>query len=101
MRKTRFVLEAYGNNSFEGYSDNSDWNGWACPYFTFEQAEKVLKTHNGTGQSGYYDESKDAFIFQVAGNNEPETYPAIKLAEQKYYPIGYSNWIWEEAETVY
>jgi hypothetical protein len=95
MRKTSFLMEAY-NNSFEGYTNNSDWNGWACPFFTFDQAEKVSEAHKNNGLKSYYDEPNDAFAFQIAGDDKLEVYPSIEIDGQKYYTIGNSNWIWEE-----
>ena len=44
MRPTRFSI---GNGSddpiYVGYSDGTDWNGFANPYFTLEVAQQVLK----------------------------------------------------------
>ena len=44
MRKTRFSI-ANGSEDpiYVGYSDGTNWNGFANPYFTFEVAQQVLK----------------------------------------------------------
>ncbi len=41
MRQTRFTIDSL-NGIFEGYTLDDDWNGWAVPYFAYEQALLVL-----------------------------------------------------------
>ena len=102
MRLTNFKIESLGYEIFEGFTKDEDWNGWACPYFTFEQAQKVLKTYNmlrsviGQKDSAYYDSAADVFIFPTSEDEESETFAAIIENGQKYYPVGAFCWIWEE-----
>ncbi len=102
MRKTKFKIESLGYETFEGFTKDEDWNGWDCPYFTFDQAQKVLKQFNLfreiTRQKGFafYDETADAFVFPLNDEDESEVYAAIDEEGQKYYPVGASCWIWEE-----
>jgi len=69
MRLTNFKIESLGYETFEGFTKDENWNGWDCPYFTFEQAQKVLKTYNelrrivGQTNTAFYDSSADAFVF--------------------------------------
>ena len=100
VQLTRFKNDALGFDSFEGYTKGENWNGWDCPYFTFEQAQRVLQTYNQlrsiTGEAqGYYDAGADAFIFPA--EDEPEIYNAITSENEKYYPVGAFCWIWEKA----
>jgi hypothetical protein len=101
MRLSGFKNEALGFQSFEGYTKGEIWNGWDCPYFTFEQAQKVLKAYNelrqiiGAISLAYYDSETDAFVFPDS-EDEPETYKALNEQGQNYYPIGAFVWIWEE-----
>ncbi len=106
MRKTKFKIESLGYETFDGFTKDEDWNGWACPYFTFEQARKVLKQYNLfreiTGQKdlAFYDKGADAFVFPSNDEDESELYAAIDEEGQKYYPVGASCWIWEEDNSV-
>ncbi len=69
MRLANFKIESLGYETFEGYTKDEDWNGWDCPYFTFEQAQKILKTYNmlrsiiRQKELAYYDSATDGFIF--------------------------------------
>ena len=102
MRPAKFKIESLGYEVFEGFSKDEDWNGWDCPYFTFEQAQKVLKTYNelrriiGQKNLAHYDSSTDAFAFP-SDEDETETFVSIIENGQKYYPIGTFCWIWEKA----
>lgn len=103
MRLTDFKIESLGYETFEGFTKDEDWNGWDCPYFTFEQAQKVLTTHNtlrsviGQKKLACYDVAADAFVFPASDEDEPEIFAAIIADGQKYYPVGTFCWIWEEA----
>lgn len=104
MRPVKFTLESLGCENFEGFTKDETWNGWACPYFTFEQARKVLKNYNQlrqiTGQNDFaqYDLAVDAFVFPADDEEETETFDAVTANGQKYYPVGAYCWIWEELE---
>lgn len=98
MQITQFRNDVLGFDSFEGYTKGESWNGWDCPYFTFEQSQKVLQSYNQLRSilgeiQAYYDVGTDAFIFPA--EDEPEIYKAITEEGEKYYPIGGFVWIWE------
>ena len=40
MRKTKFQI--HDDKVFEGYSDNSNWNGFANPYFDKETYKQIV-----------------------------------------------------------
>jgi hypothetical protein len=96
MRPTKFKIESLGYETFDGFTLDEDWNGWACPYFTFDQAQKVLKQFNQLGEIigskdlAFYDpeSDSDSFVFPADGENEPELVEAIVVNGQKFYPIG-------------
>lgn len=106
MRLTNFKIESLGYENFEGFTKDEEWNGWACPYFTFDQAQKVLKNYNelcqiiGQKNLSYYDASTDAFVFPQGSEDKSEAFAAITEDDQKYYPVGAFCWIWEEDNLV-
>ena len=103
MRPTQFKIESLGYEVFDGFTKEETWNGWACPYFTFEQAQKVLEQFNLfrriTGQTGFafYSEPADIFVFP-GDENEPEIFAAIEENGEKFYLVGAFAWIWEEMD---
>ena len=102
MRPTQFKIESLGCEIFDGFTKGENWNGWNCPYFTFEQAQKVLQIYNELGQivgqknPAYYDELINAFVFPSNDKDEPEMFEAVTENNQKFYPVGAFSWIWEE-----
>ena len=103
MRPTFFKNDSLGFDSFEGFTKGETWNGWDCPYFSFEQANKILKTFNdlrsiiGQSDLAYYDSGADSFVFPI-NDEDPEIYYADIEDGIKYYPIGAFSWIWEESD---
>lgn len=95
MRKAEFTIDTFPGLKFSGYSNDEDWNGWACPYFTFEEAQKIVHAQNSEGIKSWFDEEGDQFVFETDG--EEESYPAVQENGHNLYPIGSSNWIWEES----
>ncbi len=37
FRESRFEIDCLPGVRFVGYTDGSDWNGFACPYFDLTQ----------------------------------------------------------------
>ena len=64
MRQTKFTIDSL-DGIFEGYTLGEDWNGWAVPYFTYEQALLVLAASQQADQHGFYDAVSDRFIFSL------------------------------------
>ena len=94
MKKSTFTIDSIPGQQFEGFTDGEDWNGWACPYFPFETAQKIVAAHDP--KTARYDEENDQFIFTVG--DEEEVYPAVSENDRKLYPIGNGSWIWEISE---
>jgi hypothetical protein len=99
MRASRFTIDTYGGETFEGFTLEEDWNGWACPYFTFEQAQHVVSAHRRHGWEAVYDAGGDRFVFTPvhSAQGEEESYEAVEVEGRKLYSVGAFNWIWEEA----
>lgn len=83
------------------------WNGWGCPYFTKEQAEKLATIINEMpgqcrfvgGGSLKYDEARDAFISCTNDEGDEEVFEVVTAAldgnEIKVYAIGAFSWTWD------
>lgn len=98
MRETKFTIDVYGDVQFDGFTTDEDWNGWACPYFTFEQAQRIVAEHQRFGLLAWYDADADKFVFSVEQGRvgEPDEFEAVEIDGRKLYPIGARCWIWEE-----
>ncbi len=102
----RFALDA-SDQVFDGYDCRQNWNGWAVPYFTKEQADIVCARTNEIGQyQMFYDPERDAYVMPWGGADKPEDYEVfdattIKDAEGhqiKVYSIGGFAWCWESGD---
>ncbi len=104
MRQSTFMLDALGESSFSGYTNGEEWNGFACPYFNFDQATALVVAWQEQGWAAHYDEVADAFVFSVnqdfeTGESEEfEVFTAIERTGVKYYSIGAYSWAWEEPD---
>lgn len=99
---------------FDGFTTDMRWNGWACPYFTFEQAQAVIEQHNNLYElafaegekelhaqcfyaKAYYDAERDAFCFAMEGG-EWDVFGAFERDGTKYYCIGAWCWTWLQGD---
>lgn len=89
-----FVCGEWDEYAYPCYHQNQHWNGWAMPYFTFKEAKKVAKE-----MKGRYDEAKDAFIFNMDGEDDVYEPMTIKARGRsiKVYAIGAGYWCWDLA----
>lgn len=89
---------------YKAYTDGADWNGWDCPFFEKEEADRLMSDFNGAGMDGniYYKEENDAYYFH--DNNYPEDpddqYEGLDLDTvdglKHVYAIGAWSWTWYE-----
>lgn len=100
--QARFSLEMFGNNDFEGFTDGDSWNGWACPYFSSETAEAVLKASERNGYRWQYDNESRSFLVRHSDDlqdYESERFSAMNIlvngSEHVVYAIGAYSWAWE------
>ena len=98
LREAKFVIDTLGDEVFDGYTYSESWNGWACPYFSFEQAGRIVGAFHARGWKASYDEKEDQFVFSFEhdGLDEEDAFPAVMTEGQKLYPVGARCWIWEE-----
>ena len=98
MRKALFQIN--DGPVYIGYTNGDRWNGWATPYFTLEEAQKVQADFSqGVDFPMLYDMNKDEFRIKY-DDDEPyiwegediETVDGIK----HLYGIGAYSHIWDE-----
>lgn len=72
--------------SIAAWSNGLRWNGWAMPYFTFEQGLEVIKFFPEL----HFDAARDAFVW--VDGDEDEVYSGATIDTDfgpiKAYPIG-------------
>lgn len=101
-KETFKIDDMYG---IEGYTFGYKWNGFECPFFTRENAVKVLEEtieYDVTDAQylGYrYEEEGDKFILELADGDELEFEAEYVRDEDNneyvLYPIGGWMWCWE------
>lgn len=99
MRPTQFTIDDLGTKLFTGYSKGERWNGFACPYFTFEQAQEIVKAYHARDEQARYDAKSDAFVFATMGEQderEASLFQGLLIEGIKLYPIGAFHWMWTE-----
>ena len=77
-----------------------DWNGWACPMFTKDQAFKVIdKINEDYGEKAYeIIEDGEKIILKDYINDEIEEVYSMEYNNTILYGIGYGSWCWETVE---
>ncbi|MBK1901999.1 MULTISPECIES: hypothetical protein [Burkholderia] len=86
--------------SYQAYSRGERWNGWECPYFTIEEAMKLLAHPYLDGLR--YDAEGDKFIMDDGdGEVLDETVFASRVVlvdgnPIKVYAIGAFGWCWNK-----
>lgn len=100
MKSAIFCMEPLEGN-FPGYTNGDTWNGWECPFFTYDEAVKVLNASKRNGYSWRYDEMDDTFVvWSEDSYTEEFAADLIETPDGKIeivYPIGTYCWIWELA----
>lgn len=105
LKEANFTIDTLEGQTFSGYTLGEEWNGWACPYFTFEQANKLLetyrsmKTYEGKPLRAYYYSNTDKFCFEVDSHEDIQEFSPVEVEGKKLYPIGSGDWIWQIEET--
>ncbi|MFD1676033.1 hypothetical protein [Alicyclobacillus fodiniaquatilis] len=105
FQPTTFMIDGV-EGTFAGFSDGDTWNGFACPYFPKEQADKFVLAYNEdadtTDCTSGFEEERDLYWFETVGG-EPysrEEFEGMDIEvdgeKVHVYPIGASAWIWAE-----
>ena len=107
--KVRHFSMDFFDDSVEGYSLGQSWNGWAVPYFTKAQLEKVIPALNDE----YYelgvrwcDKEEDSFegLPVLRSGHDEEGYPEVEHwnptriegVDEPVWSVGGFSWVWEE-----
>lgn len=101
MRKALFQINE--GPIYMGYTSGARWNGWATPYFTLEEAQKLQAEWNiGEDLSILYDVTKDAFICKYEDDDEPYIWEGEDIQTvdgiKHLYGIGAYSHIWDEVD---
>lgn len=107
MDWTRARFELDGLGTYGGLHRGESWNGWACPVFERDEAERIAADFRAQGDTlpgdfeATYDANVDAFLFRhpdgelLAFGASPIEVDGDTLS---VYYIGTSYWTWETAE---
>ena len=100
-RRGKFAIE--DGPVIEGYTHTcgNTWNGWACPVFDFENANKAIAAYASEGE---WDRALAAFVIPPdtdASGDEPAIYRPTQISVEGLgrfltYAIGSQEWIWSE-----
>lgn len=84
--------------------DGETWNGWLMPYFSWQQADKLVQRVEAAGGKAEYSPSTDSFVFFGTGSiqGESESFPSEEIYVDgvviRAYPIGAGCWCWEKGD---
>ena len=107
-KKAFFSMDSFDDTkpNIEGITYGNTWNGWACPYFTFENAllisewvnkdQDYCKEHQLPIAQMTYDEAKDTFFYvqDLDVPSDVDEYEVSIIDGIKYYAIGSHGWCW-------
>jgi hypothetical protein len=100
FKQAQFTMDFFGDGvAIDGYTYGGRWNGWAIPYFTFENAQKLIPIFEGYLS---YDADQDAFIYfdpVHMDDEEKEIYESSMIDGNKYYSVGGMSFCWDQVKT--
>lgn len=92
--KAFFSMDCMDAN-IEGLTYGYTWNGWACPYFTYENALKLAELMPDFRMT--YNQETDSFIANSDDQyQDNEEFFSKVIDGVKYYGIGNCSWCWFE-----
>lgn len=103
FRLTKFTIDGFEEDCvFEGYTDNTHWNGWEKPNFTKEVADMVIaRTCSDDEYKGSYNEETDTYGI-VMQNEEIDLCVGFNIMVKgeavHVYGIGAGSWVWDEVD---
>jgi hypothetical protein len=96
-RHGRFAI-ADTEETFEGWTDGRQWNGWEMPRFERSEAARLIEWLKP--ERAWFDAERDAFV-TVSQDGEEEIWAAEGVvvsdgSKLVVYGIGAGAWIWDE-----
>ena len=90
MQKSMFTIDGI-EAMFEGHTDGSHWNGWACPYFTKEVIDQIMTCSEPMMT---YDANTDTYTYVIDEDNT-NYFQGMDIDGMHLYPIGNDSWVWD------
>jgi hypothetical protein len=103
MQPAKFTLDFLECQHFNGFTRGENWNGFACPYFTYDQAQDVVMAWQWKGCEAFYNSASDEFVFELTvagGTKESDVFSGLEVEGKRLYPIGAFCWTWTEEEVL-
>lgn len=94
MYAKRFQLDGI-EGTVHGYSVDQSWNGFECPYFTFDQAIALLRRSHLRFE--YRDAERGDLFLVYTGYGEPDIFEGMEVNGLHVYGIGAFAWAWSQA----
>lgn len=99
MKKAIFTLDGFVP-AYIGYTDGKMWNGWATPYFTKEEAIRLMTDYNSDTESPmFYNEEHDTFYHFGTDSYSGEMWRGENYETDEgikhLYGIGAYCWVWD------
>jgi hypothetical protein len=104
LESATFSIDCLPESHFAGFNKGESWNGFACPYFTFDQAQEIVAAWQARGWEARYKPRSDSFVFavnqdlQTGESDDYEEFSGLVVDGEKLYPVGAGSWIWDETE---
>jgi len=101
FRQGRFRIDGLPG-TYDGFTRDETWNGFAVPYFSLEEARRVahyyaaqLAGPDGQAQSDY-DTDRNIIRLYDPSSGQWDDYSPVNVEGRMLYPIGTRDWTWEE-----
>jgi len=103
LKEFQFFLDMFPDMTFRGYTSGDTWNGWACPLFPKDEADRIAEAfdglehpYDGSEHRAAYDEEGDTFVFYEPTSDSYEAFRGIDVEGTTLYPIGTYAWTWSK-----
>jgi len=107
LKKAVFTIDGIEGEEFAGFTSGMSWNGWACPYFTKEVAERIMdKICEWGNTKAWYVEENNTYYTNLncdSGYCDEEDTEWWEGSEYivngesvVLYCVGGGSWCWDE-----
>ena len=100
MKNATFIIDDW--LAAEGIHDpDRRWNGWAVPFFTLEEVQKIAETVNAsidpndTWEKITVQDGKVFSEYNGGDESEIEEVASIDFEGKKYFGVGATSWVWD------